>query len=409
MNILIVCQYFYPENFRINDIAAEWIERGHNVSVVTGIPNYPEGRFYKGYSYRKNREEVYKGINIHRLFLIPRGKNKVGIVLNYLSFMLSGLIWAHTTRTKADVIFSFETSPMTQLLIGTRYARRKHIRHIVYIQDLWPENVEVVGGIHNPLIIRPLDSMVKYIYRNADLVLATSPSFVDLIIDRMNTDKKKSENDLSEKVIYWPQYAEEFYKPVAKPGNSVSDNICKIVFTGNIGYAQGLEILPGCAACLDKLGYRDKVKFILVGDGRARKDLQKLIQDSKVTDMFEFRGRKKPEEIPGILAECDLAFLSFSENKIFSATIPAKLQSYMACAMPILAVATGETKRIIDTAECGFCSKTGDEKALADSIEGFMNLLPEEIRKMSVNSLNYYREHFDRKMLMDKMEEYLIG
>ena len=136
MHILIICQYFYPENFRINDIASEWVKRGHKVSVITGIPNYPEGKFYKGYSVLKRRYEEYNGVFVHRLPIIPRGHSKIGLVFNYLSFMISGLIWARTTRMKADVVFSFETSPMTQVLVGTRYARRKKTRHIVYVQDL---------------------------------------------------------------------------------------------------------------------------------------------------------------------------------------------------------------------------------------------------------------------------------
>ena len=409
MNILIICQYFYPENFRINDIASEWIKRGHKVTVVTGIPNYPEGSFFEGYSYTRNRRENYKGVDVHRLFLVPRGQTKVGMVLNYMSFMVSGLFWAATTRMKADIVFSFETSPMTQLLIGTKYVRRTHTRHIVYIQDLWPENVEEVGNIHNPIIIKHLDCMVKYIYRNADLILATSPSFVNMIYERMKSDKRSCGDDLKNKIEYWPQYAERFYKPLKKVKKTFANGVCKIVFTGNIGYAQGLEVLPGCAEYLDKRGYREKVKFILVGDGRARESLNDRIKCVNLEDMFEFRGRMKPEEIPYILSECDLAFLSFADNKLFSATIPAKLQSYMACAMPILASATGETKNIIETAQCGLCVPPGDEKALAEAVEKYMRLSDEEVQAMAECSIRYFKQHFDCEMLMDKMETYLLG
>ena len=406
MNILIISQYFYPESFRINDIASEWVKRGHKVSVVTGIPNYPEGRFYKGYSFRRKRHEKYNGINIHRLSLIPRGHSKIGITLNYLSFMISGLIWAHTTRIKADVVFSFETSPMTQVLIGTKYSKRTHTRHLVYVQDLWPENVEEVGGIRNPVVIKPLDSMVKFIYRNADMILATSPSFVKMITKRMADDKKAKCSDFSEKVIYWPQYAEDFYKPIVSECPK-EDDAFRIVFTGNIGYAQGLEILPECARMLMSEGYSDRIRFVLVGDGRARQDLKKSIERLGVGGMFIFVGRKKPEEIPGILSENDIAYLSFSNNKLFEATIPAKLQSYMACGMPVLASASGETERIITEAGCGICCHPGDCEELKESIIRFMKMSMQQLKLLSKKSFEYSGKYFDRDMLMDEMERHL--
>ena len=406
MNILIICQYFYPENFRINDIASEWVRRGHKVNVITGIPNYPEGSFYKGYSLFTKRNEEYNGVVIHRIPIIPRGHSKIGMVLNYLSFLISGLMWANTTHLRSDVVFSFETSPMTQVLVGTRYCMRTHTRHIVYVQDLWPENVEEVGGVHSPMIIRPLDHMVKKIYRNADLILATSPSFVEMIRNRMRTDKRIIGGVDENKVRYWPQYAEDFYQPVVNDILS-EDESFRIVFTGNIGYAQGLDVLPACAKLLCEKGFGHKIHFVLVGDGRAKPDLLEMIDRFGVADLFDFLGRKSPEEIPKILSTCDVAFLSFTDNKLFGATIPAKLQSYMACAMPILAAATGETRKIIEDSGCGICTTPGDENAIADEIIGLLSFTSLQLKTMSENSLNYSRKHFDRIALMDMMESFL--
>ena len=407
MHILIICQYFYPESFRINDIASEWIKHGHKVSVVTGIPNYPEGRFFKGYGIFKKRKEILNGISIYRLPIIPRGQSKIGIILNYLSFMMSGLVWANTTRMKSDVVFSFETSPMTQVLVGTRYAKRTHTRHILYIQDLWPENVEEVGGIHSPVIIHPLDCMVKYIYRNADLILATSPSFVEMIRKRMEDDDRIKGKTVFDKIAYWPQYAEKTYKPIEK--SSRRDNIFRIVFTGNIGYAQGLEILPECAAILKEKGLDDRFRFVIVGDGRAKDSFLRSIISYNVSDMFEMRGRKKTEEIPVITSECNIAFLSFADNDLFSATIPAKLQSYLACAIPIVAAASGETKRIIEEAKCGICTRPGDAEALVESIIKMSEKSNAEIDEMSLNALAYSKTHFDQNILMEEMESFLTA
>lgn len=202
MDILIVAQYFYPESFRINDIASEWVKRGNNVTVLTGIPNYPMGKFFSGYSWTKKRKEQWNGINIIRIPLIARGHSSIGMVLNYYSFVISGWFWNRFNSNKADIVFSYETSPMTQVKVGCGYAKKHKVPHFLYVQDLWPENVETVTGIHNRLIIGPIDRMVDKIYKQVDKIFVTSPSFVDAVVNRKNPVDPQ-------KVFYWPQYAEE--------------------------------------------------------------------------------------------------------------------------------------------------------------------------------------------------------
>lgn len=247
-HILVISQYFYPEEFRINDICKEWVKRGYEVTVVTGIPNYPKGKFYPGYSWFKQRTEEYEGIHIIRLPLIPC---------------------------------------------------------YIYVQDLWPENVEIVTGIHNRKMIGAIDRMVDYIYRRCTKIFATSPSFVKRIEERDSayetTEKKETEqSSRKSQVIYWLQYAEDFYSPVEKqPLPDVEDDErLKIVFTGNIGYAQGLDILPKVAELLKK--DRQKVRFYIIGDGRYREELEKIIQEKDVSDMFRLlveKSRKKSRHI----------------------------------------------------------------------------------------------------------------
>lgn len=401
-HILVISQYFYPEEFRINDICKEWVKRGYEVTVVTGIPNYPKGKFFEGYSWFKKRKEVYEGVNVIRIPLIPRGNNAIMLVLNYLSFVFFGFFWKLFTGVKADKIFIFEVSPMTQALVGVWYARKCKIPCYIYVQDLWPENVEIVTGIHNKHIIGAIDKMVDYIYSHCDKIFATSPSFVKRIEER-----KSAWNGRESKVIYWPQYAEEFYKPVERkelPDMPVNDKF-KIVFTGNIGYAQGLDILPKTAALLKK----DNVacEFIIIGDGRYREEFEKEIAQNDVTDMFHLLGRKKPEEIPGYLAWCDVAFISFADNPLFEMTIPAKLQSYMACGMPILAVAGGETKRIVEEAECGVVCRFGDVNSIAKAIKGMILYSQNEKKSMSINSMEYLGHSFSKAVLIEQMKGYM--
>ncbi len=397
-HILVVTQYFYPEPFRINDMCEEWVKRGYKVTVLTGIPNYPEGKFYQGYGLTKKRKETWNGIEIIRIPLIARGKGSVRLVLNYFSFVVSGFFWKLFTKLKADMVFSFEVSPMTQVKVGCWYAKRRKIPHYLYVQDLWPENVEIVTGIHSKAVLNPIGKMVNRIYRDTDLIFATSESFVGEIQKRVFDDKSK--------VKFWPQYAEEFYQPTAARVNGlINDNSFKIIFTGNVGQAQGLDILPKTAACLREKGVR--VKFVIVGDGREKDKLLAEIAERNVSEYFTLVDRKPAEEIPAYLRSCQAAFLSFMDNALFANTIPAKLQSYMACGMPIIAAATGETKRIVEAAKCGMCSEIGDAESLAETIIDFMNR--SDLAQMGENARKYCVEHFNKSKLMDEMDGYLLS
>lgn len=393
-HILVVSQYFYPEQFRINDMCVEWVKRGYKVTVLTGIPNYPQGEYFEGYDLKHKRTEEWNGVKIVRIPLAPRGHNSVGMVTNYMSFVTSGYIWKAMTKIKADLVFIFEVSPMTQALVGVWYAKKHKVPCYLYVQDLWPENVEIVTGIHSPAVIKPIGKMVDYIYENCTRIFATSPSFVKEIQKRCR-DKSK--------VSYWPQYAEEFYKPVDKEEamkgtpEIADDGSFKVVFTGNIGQAQGLEILPKAAAKLKG----KNIKFVIVGDGRNREEFEDQVQKCGVKDMFVLIGRQPAERIPNILACCDAAFLSFMDNELFAKTIPAKLQSYMACGMPIVASATGETKRIIEEAGCGICCDIGDADGLAGAIA---EMVEEKLVEMGKCSEEYYRKNFCKEELMDYMD-----
>ena len=410
-HILVISQYFYPEEFRINDICKEWVKRGYEVTVVTGIPNYPQGNFFDGFGWFKRRKEEYEGVHIVRIPIIPRGKNAIMLALNYFSFVASGFVWNLFTRVKADKVFIFEVSPMTQALVGVWYALKRKIPCYIYVQDLWPENVEIVTGIHNKRILGAIDKMVDYIYRHCNKIFATSPSFVKRIEERdsawkMSMNEERG-NERKSKVVYWPQYAEEFYRPVEKqelPDMPLNDKF-KIVFTGNIGYAQGLDILPKTAALLKK----DNVdcEFIIIGDGRYREEFEKEIAQNDVEEMFHLLGRKKPEEIPGYLAWCDVAFISFADNDLFKMTIPAKLQSYMACGMPILAVAGGETKRIIEDAKCGICCKSKEVLQLKEAILDFIYDTNDANIERANSSLHYSKSFFCKNVLLDEADVHM--
>lgn len=384
-------------------MAVEWVKRGYKVTVLTGIPNYPMGKFYDGYDKNHRTHETWNGVDIIRIPLVPRGNSKnkfinsIGMTRNYFSFVRSGKRWVKSEEAAnlhADLVFTFEVSPMTQAKIGVWYSQLYNVPSFLYVQDLWPENVEIVTGIHNRLVIGPIDRMVDKIYRNTGTLFAPSLSFVDAIVNRkIPVDRNK--------VHYWPQYAEDYYIPM-EPQNIdgiENDGCYKVAFTGNIGTAQGLDVLPKTAELL-----RGKlVKFVIVGDGRYQSEFEKQIKDRNVQGMFIMMPRVQAEKIPEILSVCDAGFISFNNTDLWGNSIPAKLQSYMACGKPIIASASGETKKIIEEAQCGICTDIGNAEALAEGINKMMKL---DNKLMGKNSREYFERYFDKKMLMDEMDQY---
>lgn len=392
-HILVVSQYFYPEQFRVNDICEEWIRRGYRVTVLTGIPNYPTGKFYPGHGYFKNNREKYKGIDIIRIPIVPRGTNSITLALNYASFVISGFFWSVFTTLKVDRVFIYEVSPMTQALPGVWFAKRKKIPCDIYVLDLWPENFSIITGIRNKLVIKYLTKMVTYIYNHCQKIFVSSPKFIESI---------QGKGDFSNKLSYWPQFAEDFYRP--QNSKMTDSSLLKIIFAGNIGYAQGLDILPVVAKNLKEKGI--KVIFVIVGDGRYKAEFISEVSDYNVEEYFDFKNKVPATEIPILLSENNISLISLSKNDIFSMTLPAKLQSIMACGHPILVVADGEVGKVVLEAECGLVGRAGDVEALVDNIEEF-NENKDLLDFYGDNAKKYYDANFSKKYLMDQMDIYL--
>lgn len=397
-HILVISQYFFPEQFRINDICAEWKSRGYKVTVVTGIPNYPNGRFYEGYSLFKKRKESYNGVEVIRIPVIPRGKNPIMLLANYLSFVVSGYFWGNFTKIKADYVFVFGLSPISLALPGIWYAKRSGIPCYLYVQDLWPESISVVTRIKSKQLIKYVGKMVDYIYDSSTRIFTTSVGFSKSIHDR---------GVPSDKIEYWPQYPEDFYIPLEEKNiqNLPKSDDFTIIFAGNIGLAQGLDILPNTAEVIKKKAIV-RVRFVIVGDGRYRNELINEVEEKGVNDMFVFIPTQSAFKIPEYIAASDAAFVSLSDNPLVSMTIPAKLQSYMACGIPIIASTSGETERIIRESDSGLCSKPGDAENLSEAIVELALKSKGELSRLGSNARNYCISNFNKKDLLDKMDKY---
>lgn len=399
-HILVTSQYFYPEEFRINDICTEWIKRGYKVTVLTGIPNYPYGKYFKGYGLFKRRSEQYNGMNIIRIPLIPRGKNSLMMILNYISFVVSGFFWQSFTKLKADLVFIFEVSPMTQALPGVWYAKRRKIPCFLYVQDLWPENVEIITGISNKLIINSIGRMVDKIYKSCDKIFTTSKSFSASINGRGVNNSK---------IVFWPQYAEDIFVPnVLEPIKEISNpRALNAIFAGNIGKAQGLELLPQVAKRLKELGHQKKIIFNIVGDGRYKAELIEVVNELHVEEYFNFIPRQPKERIPAFFSNCNIGILCLTDNPIFEMTIPAKLQTYLASGLPVIASAAGEVDRIIRISKSGTCVNPGDINAFCEEIIAFSNMDVKKIKSYAENARNYYLENFNKLDLLNTMDVFI--
>lgn len=397
MRILVISQYYYPEQFRINDICKELVKRGHKVTVLTGIPNYPEGKYYKGYGVTKKRKDIKDGVDIIRLPIIPRGKNSIMLILNYISFIISGFFWSKFTKKKFDKVFIYEVSPMLQALPGVWYANRKKIDSYIYVMDLWPESIQLVTNLNNKVILKFINRIVDYIYKNCKKIFTSSESFIENIHKRGHSKNK---------LVFWPQYAEEFYKPLDKKDyikEEMQTKDFKIVFAGNIGYAQGLEIVIDTAKILKEKNI--KVKFYLIGNGRAKEELIKDVEENNLQNYIKFIDKQPAEKIPEYYANADMAFITLKKNLISDEILPAKLQSYFACGVPILGSADGEIKQVIEKSKAGFCVESGNAEKLAEQIEKCMNLTKEELKQMQQNSREFYEKNYEKQMLLNVLEK----
>jgi len=394
-HILVYSQYFYPEQFRINDICLRLNELGYKVSVVTGIPNYPDGNFYKGYDWKNNRFETWHGIDIYRMPITPRKDNSFNLSLNYLSFVIGSKFKESILPNEVDLVFTYEVSPMTQALPAIWYAKKLNVPHVIYVMDLWPENVVGVTGIKNKSIVAPINKMVDYIYNNSNRILTSSKSFKDSIEDR----------DINpQKIDFWPQYAEDIYQKQNKNNTEVKVDdlsVPSFVFAGNIGEGQGLEILPKAARLLKT--EEIKVKFVLIGDGRAKQQLINLVNEFSVNEYFIFIDRQPANLISYYLAKFDVGLVVLNDDEIFSRTIPAKVQSLMASGMPILVSANGEVQEVVKEANCGLVGDAGNVNQFVENIKKYIEMDNGKINKFGNNALIYNNEYFDKERLLNEL------
>ncbi len=397
LNILIVTPHFYPENFRINDFAEAFTKRGHEISVLTGVPDYPEGKFYDGYGLFKKNREIYNGIKIYRAPLIPRGSgSNIRLALNYISFIFGALFTSlFMMKNEFNIVFVFEPSPVTVGIPAIFIKKIKKIPLCFWVLDLWPESVVSAGNLKSSFIPRILNPIVRYIYKHSDRILVSSNGFIHSIVDKGIS---------KDKIEFFPQWAEPIFKTMKSNKfllTGVPEKSFKIMFAGNIGEAQDF---PSIIEAARQLRHDQDIQWVVLGGGRREEWVKSKIKEYELENSFHLLGSFPLEKMPEFYANADAMLFSLKDEYIFSVTIPAKVQSYLACGKPILAMVNGEGGKVVVDAKAGLSCAAESPHELVQNILKMKAMREKDLSEMGENARKYYDDNFERNSLFDRAE-----
>ncbi len=401
VQVLIVTQYFWPENFRINDLVLGLKERGHEVKVLTGIPNYPGGNIFDGYSLIKPFREIYEGAPVFRVPLIPRGNgSRIRLVVNYFSFVLFTCILGPLRRLgPIDLIFIYEPSPITVCLPALLLKKLKSAPVMFWMQDLWPESLSATSAIRSKKILKMVDILVRFIYRGCDRILIQSRAFFEPV---------KHQGGEPNRILYFPNSAEELYQPVILEKDAheravMPEGFC-VTFAGNIGAAQDFGTILNAA---ERLKDHREINWVIIGDGRMFPWVKRQVIERDLSKTVHLLGRYPAEAMPNFFALSDVLLVTLKKEPIFALTIPSKVQSYLACAKPIIAALDGEGASVVKEAGAGVNCPAENPEALADAVLKLYNMSGRERENMGQKGRSYFEKHFEREMLLDRLEGWM--
>lgn len=385
MRVLLVTQYFCPENFKSNDIAFELVKRGYEVDALVGIPNYPEGIFHKGYGIFRKRHEIVNGVNVYRAFQTPRGKGGWRLPFNYFSYVLFASLWIlfkFILGKKYDCVLVHEPSPIFQALPALLYKRIRKVPVYIWVLDMWPEAIVSSGGVTNKKVYSAVNRIVTHIYNHCDKILISSRRFEDMIVEK---------GDYASKIIYFPNWSEDILAMDQDYETPILPDGFRIMIAGNLGKVQNLDAVGEAMIELKD----SEVKWLIVGDGSKKAWLDNYIEENKLQDVAITYGKYPFKAMPAFYKQADALLVTLESGyRQLEAVVPARLQSYMSSGIPILAMIGQGTREIIEEADCGYAVPAGDSKALAQLIRD--RVLPDKdsFRKKGANGRVYYETNF---------------
>lgn len=401
MKVLIVSQYFWPESFRINDVVRSLIEKGISVDVLTGKPNYPLGQKFPGYGGWGCQCEKWMGANVYRVPLSARGVGSaLKLALNYLSFVASGLFFGPIMLRNRhyDAIFVYAPSPILQAIPAIFLGWLKRCGVIIWVQDLWPESLSATGYVRDSRILKWVETVVRFIYRHTDLLLVQSKAF----------EQRVAALAPGKRIVYYPNSVDStFADPpdIALPEVSELDDGFCVVFAGNVGSGQAVEVIVEAATLLR--GHAD-IRFIVFGQGSRWEWMRAEVQNRELTNLH-LLGRYPVETMPGFMQKASALLVTLADQPIFAATVPSKVQAYLAAGKPILACLNGEGARLVEEANAGLISRAENAGELAESVLHLHQMTHVEREKLGGNGRRYFKEHFDHDLLTDRLIEHLYS
>jgi len=381
MRVLIVTQYFWPEYFRINDLVEELKEKGFNINILTGYPNYPHGYIYDEYKKDPSFFNNYKGNEVYRIPIIPRknGSN-INLIINYFSFLFSSIFFGlfKLRKNKYDFIITYATSPIIVALTGIFFSKIKNAKHAIWVQDLWPNVLADLNIINkSSLVYYFLEYLVKFIYKSCDLILCQSLEYKKEVI--------KYGKDLKNKILYYPSWPEEvkiseFGQNVYINKNFIYDkNSYNILFAGNIGESQNFDFVIE----LIKLFSEKKITWHIIGEGRNYEYLKKQKEIYNLNNL-KIYGLMNFSNLQYYLNNADSLLISLKYNETFKATIPGKFQTYLKYHKPIFGLLGGETSHIINKYKIGLSTKK----------DGDIDEAKEILEKLMMNQFKIKKENY---------------
>lgn len=391
LKILVVTQCYYPDNYNINSITGELVKRGHDVTVVTGLPDYTTSKIPKEYRWFKNRTECKNGVQIYRVSVIARHKGAFMRCLNYLSFVISGSLFCKfKSFDEFDCIYVWGVTPVTMAIPAITLKKRFKKPILFYCLDLWPESIKSFNFKENSLFFKAIKKLSNWIYSQIDLVAISSKAFAPYI-EQVN-------KFAADKIVYLPQYSEETH--LKKNLTSKNTNEISFIYAGNIGTFQSVECI---IAAIEKIKTDIPFKLHIVGDGSMKSTYEKIVQERCLSSKIIFHGRIPAEKMGQYYAFADACILTLSGKNKIGETLPLKLQSYMAEGKPIIAAINGSACEVINESKCGLVGPADDADVLAANMLRFLNC-PDKFKACGENGRNYFKENFSKKQHFETLE-----
>lgn len=392
MKILVICQHYWPEPFRVTEICESLAARGHEVTALVGLPNYPSGVVPPEYRLFRRRREERSGVHIRRCFEIGRRNTKLGLAVNYCSYMVSASVKALFLRRDFDVVYAYSTSPVLMSLPAAllRCVSRKKL--MIYVLDIWPACLAAMNVYEGSALYAFMKRVSRWVYKKADSLVYSSNRFQGYLREVHGITVPDED--------YLPQFADSLFDtlPAAPPSPYIN-----LVFAGNIGKVQGVETLIQAAALLREL----PVRWHILGDGSAYAACEALVRQNSLAGVVTLYGRRPLEDMPAFYAMADAMLVSMKNDISVNDTLPGKVQSYMAAGKPILGSIAGETPLILAEAGCGLCAPPDDAASFAETVRQF--IARPDRAEMGRNARTYYERHFTKQGHMDRLESMLVS